>query len=67
MLIIVFFVWKGNLKGIKDWDDLMKKGVFVIILNLKILGGVCWNYLVVWGYVLKKYNNSEDKVKEFVS
>lgn len=39
----------------------------MIIFNLKMFGGVRWNYLVVWGYVLKKNNNDEEKVKEFVS
>lgn len=66
ILIIVFLVCKGNLKGIKDWDDLMKKGIFVIILNLKMSGGVCWNYLVVWVYVKNKYNGDNKKVEDFM-
>lgn len=63
---IVFLVRKGNPKGIKDWDDLTKKGVSVITPNPKTSGGARWNYLGAWGYALKKYNNSEDKAKEFV-
>lgn len=63
---IVFLVRKGNPKGIKDWDDLVKPGVSVITPNPKTSGGARWNYLAAWGYALKKYG-SEDKAKEFVS
>lgn len=59
MLMIVFLVCKGNLKGIKDWDDLIKLGILIVMLNLKMLGGVCWNYLVVWVYVLYKLGGNE--------
>ncbi len=52
---IVFLVRKGNPKGIKDWDDLVKKGVDVITPNPKTSGGARWNYLAAWGYALKKY------------
>ena len=51
---IVFLVRKGNPKGIKDWDDLLKPGVAVITPNPKTSGGARWNYLAAWGYALKK-------------
>jgi sulfate transport system substrate-binding protein len=62
---IVFLVRKGNPKGIKDWDDLIKPGVQVITPNPKTSGGARWNYLAAWGYALKKYG-SEDKARQFV-
>jgi sulfate transport system substrate-binding protein len=62
---IVFLVRKGNPKGIKDWDDLIKSGVSVITPNPKTSGGARWNYLAAWGYALKKYG-SEDKTRDFV-
>jgi len=62
---IVFLVRKGNPKGIKDWDDLVKPGVAVITPNPKTSGGARWNYLAAWGYAQKKYG-SEAKAKEFV-
>jgi sulfate/thiosulfate transport system substrate-binding protein len=62
---IVFLVRKGNPKGIKDWDDLIKPGVDVITPNPKTSGGARWNYLAAWGYALKKYG-SADKAKQFV-
>lgn len=64
---IVFLVRKGNPKGIKDWDDLVKPGVAVITPNPKTSGGARWNYLAAWGYALKKYGNDETKAKKFVS
>jgi len=62
---IVFLVRKGNPKGIKDWDDLIKSGVSVITPNPKTSGGARWNYLAAWGYALKKFG-SPDKAKQFV-
>ena len=62
---IVFLVRKGNPKGIKDWDDLIKSGVSVITPNPKTSGGARWNYLAAWGYALKKFG-TQDKAKQFV-
>jgi sulfate/thiosulfate-binding protein len=63
---IVFLVRKGNPKGIRDWDDLIKPGVSVITPNPKTSGGARWNYLAAWGYALKK-TGSPDKAKQFVA
>ncbi len=62
---INFLVRKGNPKGIKDWDDLIKPGVQVITPNPKTSGGARWNFLGAWGYAARKYGN--DKAKEFVT
>lgn len=63
---IVFLVRKGNPKGIKDWDDLVRPGVAVITPNPKTSGGARWNYLAAWGYALRKWNNDETKAQEFL-
>ncbi len=63
---IVFLVRKGNPKGIKDWDDLVKPGVSVITPNPKTSGGARWNYLAAWGFALKKFGNDPKKAQEFV-
>jgi sulfate/thiosulfate transport system substrate-binding protein len=63
---IVFLVRKGNPKGIRDWDDLIKKGVDVITPNPKTSGGARWNYLAAWGFGEKKFG-SADKAKQFVA
>lgn len=62
---IVFLVRKGNPKGIRDWDDLLKPGVAVVTPNPKTSGGARWNYLAAWGFAQKKYG-SVDKAKDFI-
>lgn len=64
---VVFVVKKGNPKGIKDWDDLVKDGLQVITANPKTSGGARWNYLAAWGYALKKPGGSEASAREFVA
>ena len=63
---IVFLVRKGNPKGIKDWDDLIKEDVGVITPNPKTSGGARWNYLAAWAYADKQFNGDEDKIKDFI-
>ena len=78
---IVFLVRKGNPKGIKDWNDLIKDGVEVITPNPKTSGGARWNYLAAYAYGLKQelgtldkidfnsesYKKADEKAKEYVS
>jgi sulfate transport system substrate-binding protein len=64
---IVFLVRKGNPKGIKDWDDLVKPGVSLVPANPKTSGGARWTYLAAYGQALRKNNNDEAKAKEFVA
>ncbi len=64
---IVFLVRKGNPKGIKDWNDLVKPGIGVITPNPKTSGGARWNYLAAWGYALKNNGGDEAKAQEFVA
>jgi sulfate transport system substrate-binding protein len=64
---IVFLVRKGNPKGIKDWNDLVKPGIQVITPNPKTSGGARWNYLAAWAYALKQPGGSEAKAREFVA
>ncbi|MBN3755815.1 sulfate ABC transporter substrate-binding protein [Paraburkholderia sp. Tr-20389] len=55
---MVFLVRKGNPKHIKDWDDLAKPGVQVVIPNPKTAGNGRYTYLAAWGY--KKQNGATD-------
>lgn len=64
---IVFVVRKGNPKGIKDWDDLVRPGLGVITPNPKTSGGARWNYLAAWGYALRRPGGNEDTAREFVT
>ncbi|WP_347989662.1 sulfate ABC transporter substrate-binding protein [Methylomonas sp. AM2-LC] len=64
---IVFVVRKGNPKGIKQWDDLLKEGVGVVTPNPKTSGGARWNYLAAWAYALKNNANNEEAAKQFLN
>jgi sulfate transport system substrate-binding protein len=64
---IVFLVRKGNPKGIKDWDDLVKPGVQVITPNPKTSGGARWNYLAAWAHAKAGKGGSDATAKEFVN
>src|SRR5690348_16979069 len=63
---IVFLVRKGNPKGIKDWDDLVKPGIGVITPNPKTSGGARWNYLAAWGFASEKLGG-DAAAKDFVA
>ena len=63
---IVLLVRQGNPKGIKDWDDLVKPGVSVIVANPKTSGGARWGYLAAWGYAERRYG-SKDKARDFIT
>ena len=64
---IVFLVRKGNPKGIRDWNDIVKPGISVITPNPKTSGGARWNYLAAWAYALKQAGGNEATAKEFVA
>jgi sulfate/thiosulfate-binding protein len=63
---IVFVVRKGNPRGIKDWDDLVKPGTIVVAPNPKTSGGARWAYLAAWGYALQRPGGSDASAREFV-
>lgn len=62
----VFLVRKGNPKAIKDWSDLTRAGLQVIVPNPKTSGNGRYTYLAAWGYALNKAND-EAAAKDFVS
>jgi sulfate/thiosulfate transport system substrate-binding protein len=62
---MVLVVRRGNPKGIKDWDDLVRPGVSVITSNPKTSGGGRWAYLAAWGYAKRKFGD-EASAKDFV-
>src|SRR3954470_19863895 len=63
---MLFLVRNGNPKGIKDWDDLTKPGVQVVVVNPKTGGNGRYAYLAAWGYVKKK-GGSDAQAADFVS
>ena len=63
---IVFLVRKGNPKSIKDWDDVVKKGVSVVVPNPKTSGGARWAYLAAYAYALEKNNHDDAAARDFI-
>jgi sulfate transport system substrate-binding protein len=49
----VILVRKGNPRNIRDWGDLGRQGVSVIIPNPKTAGNGRYTYLAAWGAALK--------------
>ena len=63
---MLFLTRNGNPKGIKDWDDLVKPGVQVIVVNPKTGGNGRYAYLAAWGYIKKK-GGTDAQAQEFLS
>ncbi len=63
---MLFLTRNGNPKNIKDWDDLVKPGMQVIVVNPKTGGNGRMAYLAAWGYVRKK-GGTDAQAAEFVT
>jgi sulfate transport system substrate-binding protein len=50
--VVAMVVRKGNPKGIKTWEDLVKPGVKIVTPNPGSSGSAKWNILAAYGHVL---------------
>jgi sulfate/thiosulfate-binding protein len=57
--VVVIATRKGNPKGIKTWDDLIKPGVSVISPNPISSGGARWNTMAAYGAASGKGANKD--------
>ncbi|MDH6089426.1 sulfate ABC transporter substrate-binding protein [Umezakia ovalisporum] len=57
---------EGNPKNIKNWDDLARDDISVVTANPKTSGGARWNYMALWGKIIKT-GGTEEQAKEFVT
>jgi sulfate transport system substrate-binding protein len=64
---IVFLVRKGNPKLIKNWDDLVKQNISVVVPNPKTSGGARWAYLGAYAYALETCGHDDAKAKNFIT
>ena len=62
---MLFLVRNGNPKNIKDWDDLIRSDVKVIVVNPKTGGNGRYAYLGAWGSVREK-GGTDAQAAEFV-
>ena len=63
---IVFLVRKGNPHNIKDWDDLVKPGVGIVVPNPKTSGGARWAYLAAYADALEKHQHDDAAARAFI-
>ena len=63
---MLFLVRNGNPKNIKDWDDLIRPDVQVVVVNPKTGGNGRMAYLAAWGYVRSK-GGTDAQAAEFVA
>jgi sulfate/thiosulfate transport system substrate-binding protein len=64
---IIFLVRKGNPKGIRDWDDLVKPGVSVVVPNPKTSGNGRYSYLSAYAFALEKFGHDDAMARGFVA
>lgn len=62
---MLFLVRHGNPKKIKDWEDLIRPDVKVVVVNPKTGGNGRYAYLAAWGYVREK-GGTDAQAAEFV-
>ncbi|CRX38718.1 sulfate ABC transporter substrate-binding protein [Estrella lausannensis] len=63
---IVFLVRKGNPQGIKDWGDLIKPGIAVVMPNPKTSGGARWTYMAAWAYAVKSNSGNTIRALDYM-
>ena len=63
---MVFIVRKGNPKALKDWGDLVRPGVQIILPHPKNTGNGRYTYLAAWGYALNQPGGNERAAQDFV-
>ena len=63
--VVVLAVRKGNPKGIRTWDDLVKPGVEVLTPNPFTSGGARWNLMAAYG-AKRKQGASEAQALDFL-
>lgn len=63
--VVTFLVRKGNPKGIKSWDDLVKPGVEIVTPNPFSSGSAKWNLMAAYGAKLQE-GASETEAQDFL-
>ena len=64
---MVFIVRKGNPKQIRNWPDLAKSGIQVILPHPKNTGNGRYSYLAAYGWALHQPNATDKSAQGFVS
>ncbi|MDR3363037.1 MAG: sulfate ABC transporter substrate-binding protein [Desulfovibrio sp.] len=62
---MLFLVRKGNPKNIRDWNDLIRPDIKIVVVNPKTGGNGRYAYLAAWGQILHK-GGSPEQAQEFI-
>lgn len=65
--VVLFLVREGNPRHIRDWDDLVQRGVTITLPNPKTSGTGRNAYLSAWGHALRKSGGDEAQARAFVT
>jgi sulfate transport system substrate-binding protein len=63
---IVFLVRKGNPHAIRDWPDLLKPGLGIIIPNPKTSGNGRYSYLAAWAWARTQPDGTDEAARVFL-
>lgn len=63
---MAMMVRAGNPKGIKDWDDLARPGISVVLPNPKTSGNGRYSYLALWHFASERFDGDDAKIKTFL-
>jgi len=64
---MAFLVREGNPKNIRNWDDLVRDDVELIMPNPKTSGNGRYTYLAALGYAQETYGDDQEKIDAFMS
>ncbi|HEY3862862.1 MAG TPA: sulfate ABC transporter substrate-binding protein [Verrucomicrobiae bacterium] len=63
---VIFMVRHGNRAKVKDWEDLARPGVSVIVPNPKTSAAARWIYLAAYGWALQEHHRDAGEARQFV-
>ncbi len=64
---IVFLVRAGNPKNVRDWDDLVRPDVRVIVPSPKVSGAGRYAYLAAWAFALERSSGDDTHAERFIA
>lgn len=64
---MAFLVRKDNPKNIKDWDDLAREDVQLVLPNPKTSGNGRYTYLAALGFAQKKWGDNQEAIDNFMT
>lgn len=63
---MAFLVRKGNPKNIRNWDDLVRQDVKLVLPNPKTSGNGRYAYLAAWGVIQQENGGDQGKTREWM-